>query len=155
MVNTCRKIARVSSLTCSTRSCTIVAAGIALLMFVAGCVPTQTTVSSSSQYLTPTSAGNQLARSESDSGIRVDAIQRVQGEETEPVTGVVTVRNTASASRTVNVGVTWLTLDGRAIDHEGPALKTVTLAPRESRTIVFRGEQGSRDFKVALSSVAQ
>jgi hypothetical protein len=118
-------------------------------------MPTQTAGSSSNKFLTSTSAANQLARSESESGIRVDAIQRLQGEETEPVTGVVTVRNTASASRTVNVGVTWLTLDGRTIDHEGPALKTVTLAPRESRTIVFRGEEGSRDFKVALSSVAQ
>jgi hypothetical protein len=120
-----------------------------------GCVPAQTQGTGSGSVLAPASAATQLGQSGHDGSVRIEAIQRYEGDRTEPVTGVVTVRNTSSTPRTVNVGVTWLSLDGRAIGPDGSALETVTLAPRESREIVFRGEEGSRDFKVALTSAVQ
>jgi len=150
-----RPVSIPASLMCLTHSWTGAAAGFALCAGLAGCVPAQTEVGGSSGILAPASPESQLAQSHIDGAVRIEAIQRYEGERAEPVTGVVTVRNTGSAPRTVRVGVTWLSKDGRAIDPNRTALETVTLAPRESREIVFRGEQGSRDFKVALTSAVQ
>ncbi len=150
-----RSFSKRTSVMCLTCSWAGLVAGCLMTAGLSGCVPAQTAGTGSGGVLAPGSAATQLAQSCHDGSVRIEAIQRYDGDRTEPVTGVVTVRNTSSAPRTVNVGVTWLSLDGRAIDPDGSALETVTLAPRESREIVFRGEEGSRDFKVALTSAVQ
>jgi hypothetical protein len=143
------------SVVCLTRSLGGVVAGCVLSAGPWGCVPTQTKASSTGGVLSTATAAAQLSPARYDRSVRIEAIQRYDGERAEPITGVVTVRNTSSAPRTVSVGVTWLSLDGREIGSDGSVLETVTLAPRESRELVFRGEEGSRDFKVALTSAVQ
>lgn len=155
MTTGCRKNSSHVSMACLThRGCGVVA-GLALLAGLAGCVPTQTAESGSGGMRASAPAAVRLADSRDDGSVRIEAIQRYDGRASEAVTGVVTVRNTSSAPRTVNVGVVWLGHDGSTIASDGAARETVTLGPRESRDLVFRGEQGSRDFKVALSSAVQ
>jgi len=150
-----RSISSLESLICLTRAA---GGGLAVAMVmtsIAGCVPAQTTASGSGGLLAGAPASSALAQSQDEGSVRIEAIQRYDGQASEAVTGVVTVRNTSSAPRTVNVGVTWLGGDGSTISPDGTARETVTLGPRESRELVFRGEQGSRDFKVALTSAVQ
>lgn len=130
-------------------------AAVLLLTGIMGCVPAQTAGSGSGGVLGGASASARLDAPADDGSVRIEAIQRYDGQASETVTGVVTVRNTSSAPRTVNVGVTWLGGDGTMIAPDAAARETVTLGPRESREIVFRGEQGSRDFKVALTSAVR
>lgn len=132
-----------------------VAVVVALVSGLVGCVPTQTIDSGSGGVGTIAPGAVRLAGPSNDSSVRIEAIQRYDGRASESVTGVVTVRNTSSAPRTVNVGVVWIGQDGSMLASDGSARETVTLGPRESRDLVFRGEQGSRDFKVALSSAVQ
>lgn len=154
MATGCRSISGVVSAMHLTRATGGVLA-VALLAGSVGCVPTQTAVSESGGVLGGASASAQLAPQDDDASVRIEAIQRYDGQASEAVTGVVTVRNTSSAPRTVNVGVTWLGGDGSAISPDAAARETITLGPRESREIVFRGEHGSRDFKVALTSAVR
>lgn len=136
------------------RGCGVLALG-ALVAGLSGCVPAQTASTDTGGMLTSSPSAILLAEDRDDGSVRIEAIQRYDGLASETVTGVVTVRNTTGAPRTINVGVTWLGNDGTAIASDGAARETVTLGPRESRELVFRGEQGSRDFKVALSSAVQ
>lgn len=155
MTTGCRDFSSDVSLTCLTlRGCGVVPV-VALVAGLAGCVPTQTVDSNSGGVEASAPAAVRLVESGDDGSVRIEAIQRYDGRATEAVTGVVTVRNTSSAPRTVNVGVVWLGHDGSMMASDGSARETVTLGPRESRELVFRGEQGSRDFKVALSSAVQ
>lgn len=151
MATRCRSLSGVVSAMHLTRAAGGVLAA-AILAGSVGCVPTQTAGGQSVGALSGASASTQLAPQVDDRSVRIEAIQRYDGQASEAVTGVVTVRNTSSAPRTVNIGVTWLGGDGSAISPDAAARETITLGPRESREIVFRGEQGSRDFKVALTS---
>lgn len=144
-----------ASVMCVTRAWGGVGIAGALLTALVGCVPAHTAMESSGGMSVSAPAVTRLAQSGDDGSVRVEAIQRYDSQASNAVTGVVTVRNTSSAPRTVNVGVTWLGTDGSMIVSDGAARETVTLGPRESRELVFRGEQGSRDFKVAVSSAVQ
>lgn len=89
-------------------------------------------------------------------GVRIDAIQRIDSDTEDAVTGIVTVRNVSNDPRTVKLGVTWVTLpDAANRPTPGVSQETLLLAPRESRDVVFRGERGTRDFKVAMNSIGR
>lgn len=154
MTTGCRTNFNSVSLMCLTRSWGVFAAGV-LVAGAVGCVPAQTTAGGSGGAVSSAPAAVRIGDASDSDSVRIEAIQRYDGQASETVTGVVTVRNTSSAPRTVNVGVTWIGTDGSTIGADQAARETVTLGPRESRELVFRGEQGSRDFKVALTSVVQ
>jgi hypothetical protein len=94
-------------------------------------------------------------RAPAPSEVRIEAIQRIDSDSGDAVTGIVTVRNVSGAPRTVSLGVTWIALPDAANGAgTGVSRETLTLGPRESREVIFRGEPGTRDFKVAMSSIA-
>jgi len=99
--------------------------------------------------------GGGVSRSPAQSDVRIEAVQRIDSDSGDAVTGIVTVRNVSGAPRTVSLGVTWIALPDAADGAgSGVSRETLTLAPRESRDVIFRGEPGTRDFKVAMSSAA-
>ena len=113
------------------------------------------TVSANSDSSRTALAGSGVSRSPAPSDVRIEAVQRIDSDSGDAVTGIVTVRNVSGAPRTVSLGVTWIALPDAADGAgSGVSRETLTLAPRESRDVIFRGEPGTRDFKVAMSSTA-
>ena len=113
------------------------------------------TVSDKSDSSRAALAGDGVSRSPAPSDVRIEAVQRIDSDSGDAVTGIVTVRNVSGAPRTVSLGVTWIALPDAADGAgSGVSRETLTLAPRESRDVIFRGEPGTRDFKVAMSSTA-
>lgn len=128
---------------------------VATIAFAASCASTQAPLGAADEVSGRRSSSELVRQVTLEQGVRIDAIQRHEAQAGDAVTGVVLVRNTSSSPRTVSVGVTWLGGDGGSLSKGGSSSETVTLAPRESRELVFHGAEGSRDFKVALSSAAQ
>jgi hypothetical protein len=85
--------------------------------------------------------------------VRVDSIQRFDGDDGKAVSGIVTVRNIADTPRTVRVSVSWINAAGEPVGPEAVSTQSATLAPGESRELRFDGATGSRDFKVAVGAV--
>ena len=126
---------------------------------VAGCLlvgcASAPTVSASSDPGRAARAGDDALSAPAPSEVRIEVIQRIDSDSGDAVTGIVTVRNVSSAPRTVSLGVTWIALpDAASSAGTGVSRETLTLGPRESREVIFRGEPGTRDFKVAMSSIA-
>ena len=119
---------------------------------IAGCASTQA-VSDGLRSGAAVGANPTAEQSPATSGIRIEAVQRVDSETGDTVTGIVTLRNVSGAQRTVSLGITWVTVrDAGSGDAAAVSRETLTLAPRECREVVFQGEPGARDFKVSLTS---
>jgi hypothetical protein len=86
--------------------------------------------------------------------VRVEGVQRIQGDDESGVTGVVTLRNISRSAQTVNVRVTWIGVDGAPLDKDASTLQPVSLATGEMRELVLQGGRGSRDLRVSLLPTA-
>ena len=131
----------------------LVAAGLTAVCLMAGCALHQPEPGSSKDGAVRV-LGSKPAPSSSAGHVRVDSIQRLDGEDGKAVSGVVTVRNISDEARTVRVSVSWINGTGKPIGPDAVSAQSVTLASGESRELRFDGAPGSRDFKVALGAAA-
>lgn len=110
----------------------------------------------SDRPFTTGSAGSAEAHSSAPAASRADAIriqsiQRIANGDNDSLTAVVSIRNSGTDPRTVTIAVAWLSQAGPADKAAAVSRETVTLGPKESRDVTFKGTPGARDFKVNVT----